>query len=192
MSREGFNLDGKNIIGRPAISFALYVMLFFALGGFTGCAPALSKQLREEAGNPVPFEALLRRTDDYKGRIVIVGGYILETLNEPEGSWLTVLQSPLDSQNRPESSDLSQGRFLVWSTEFLDPVVYSKERRITVGGQVIGSQQRKLGSLTYQYPVVEAREIHLWAKEAEHIGPYYDPWYYPWYRYPYPYRYPYW
>ena len=174
------------------MSFALYVMLFFVLGGFTGCAPALSKQLREEAGKPIPFEALLRRTADYKGRIVIVGGYILETLNEPEGSWLTVLQSPLDSQNRPESSDLSQGRFLVWSTEFLDPVVYSQERKITVGGQVIGSQQRKLGNLTYQYPVVEAKEIHLWAKEAECTGPFYDPWYYPWYRYPYPYRYPYW
>ena len=192
MSREGFNLDGKNVVGRAAISFALYVIVFFVLGGFTGCAPALSKQLREESGKPIPFEALLRRTADYKGRIVIVGGYILETLNEPEGSWLTVLQSPLDSQNRPESSDLSQGRFLVWSTEFLDPVVYSQERKITVGGQVIGSQQRKLGNLTYQYPVVEAKEIHLWAKEGEFTGPFYDPWYYPWYRYPYPYGYPSW
>jgi outer membrane lipoprotein len=178
-------VDEKNIMGRPAMSFTLGVMMFFVLGGgFTGCAPAVSKQLREEAGKPVPFEELLRRTDDYKGRVVIIGGYILETLNEPEGSWLTVLQSPLDSQHRPESSDLSQGRFLVWSREFLDPVVYSQERRITVGGQVIGSQQKKLGSLTYQYPVVEAKEIHLWAKAGERTGPFYDPWYYPWYRYP--------
>jgi outer membrane lipoprotein len=186
------NLDGKDIMSRLSISFAAYLLLFFFLGGFTGCTPAISKQVREEAGEPVPFEALLMRTDDYKGRVVIIGGYILETLNEPDGSWLTVLQSPLDSQNRPESSDLSKGRFLVWSKEFLDPVVYSKERRITVGGQVIGSQERKLGSLTYQYPVIEAKEIHLWSKEVEHIGPYYDPWYYPWYRHPYRYRYPYW
>jgi outer membrane lipoprotein len=179
-------------MGRSAISFPLHVFLFFVLGGFTACAPAISKQVREQAGEPVPFEALLRRTDDYKGRVVIVGGYILETVNEPEGSWLTVLQSPLDSQNRPESSDSSKGRFLVWSKEFLDPVVYSKDRRVTVGGQVIGSQERKLGSLTYQYPVIEAKEIHLWSKEGEHMGPYYDPWYYPWYRHPYRYRYPYW
>ena len=95
------NLDGENIMGRPAISFALYVLIFFVLGGFTGCAPVISKQLRKEAGEPVPFEALLMRTEDYKGRVVIIGGYILETVNEPEGSWLTVLQSPLDSQNRP-------------------------------------------------------------------------------------------
>ena len=188
-------LDRENRMNRFFISFAGYVLLFFVLGCFSGCTPAISKQLRQEAGEPVPFEALLEKTDDYKGRIVIVGGYILETVNEPEGSWLTVLQAPLDSLNRPESSDLSEGRFLVWSTEFLDPVVYSKERRITVGGQVIGNQQRKLGSLTYQYPVVEAKEIHLWSKEGTYMGPYYpyyDPWIHPWYRYPYRYRYPYW
>jgi len=182
-------------MSRLSFSCTAYLLLFFALGGFTGCTPAISKQVREEAGEPVPFEELLERTDDYRGRVVIVGGYILETLNVPEGSWLTVLQAPLDSLNRPESSDLSKGRFLVWSKEFLDPVVYSKERRITVGGQVMGSQQRKLGSLTYQYPVIEAQEIHLWSKEGEYMGPYYpyyDPWLYPWYRYPYRYRYPYW
>ena len=179
---------------RPSLSFTPYVLLFFLLGVVTGCTPAISKQLRQEAGEPVPFEALQTRPDGYKGRVVIFGGYILETVNEPEGSRLTVLQSPLDYLNRPESSDLSKGRFLVWSKEFLDPVVYSKERRITVGGKVMGSEERKLGSLAYRYPVIEAKEIHLWPKEGKYVGPYYpyyDPWIYPWYPYPYPYRYPY-
>ena len=162
--------------------------------GFTACAPAISKKVRKEAGEPVPFKTLLKHSDNYKGRVVIVGGYILDTVNEPDGSQITVLQAPLDSQNRPKSSDLSEGRFMVSSSEFLDPMVYSKERRITVGGKVIGSQERKLGNLTYVYPVIEAMEIHLWSKEGKYIGPYpyYDPWYYPWYRPPYRYRYPYW
>jgi outer membrane lipoprotein len=182
-------------MSRPFTSLAVYILLFLLLGGFTACAPAISKKVREEAGEPVPFAALLKQTDGYKGRVVIVGGYILETLNETDGSWITVLQAPLDSQNRPKSSDLSEGRFMVSSSEFLDPVVYSKERRITVGGKVIGRQERKLGNLTYVYPVIEAMEIHLWSKEGEYIGPYYpyyDLWYYPWYRRPYRYRYPYW
>ena len=181
-------------MGRSAISFVAYLWLFFVLGVVTGCTPAISKQLRKEAGEPIPFEALQKRTASYKGRVVIIGGYILETINKPEGSWLTVLQSPLDYLNRPESSDLSKGRFMVWSKEFLDPVVYSKERRITVGGKVRGSEERKLGSLTYRYPVIEAKEIHLWPNEEKYVGPYYpyyDPWIYPWYPYPYPYRYPY-
>jgi outer membrane lipoprotein len=182
-------------MSRPFTSLAVYILLFIFLGGFTACAPAISKKVREEAGEPLPFEALLKQTDGYNGRVVIVGGYILETLNEMDGSWITVLQAPLDSQNRPKSSDLSEGRFMVSSSEFLDPVVYSKERRITVGGKVIGRQERKLGNLTYVYPVIEAMEIHLWSKEGEYIGPYYpyyDLWYYPWYRRPYRYRYPYW
>jgi outer membrane lipoprotein len=151
------------MMGRLSISIAGYVLLYLLLGGFTACAPAISKKVREEAGEPVPFEALLKQIDDYKGRVVIVGGYI----------------------------DLSEGRFMVSSNEFLDPVVYSKERRITVGGKVIGSQERELGNLTYVYPVIEAMEIHLWSKEGEYIGPYY-PYYDPWYRRPYRYRYPYW
>ena len=182
-------------MGRLSMSSAVYILLFLLLGGSTGCAPAISKKVREEAGEPVPFEALLKHTDDYKGRVVIVGGYILETVNETDGSQITVLQAPLDSQNRPKSSDLSEGRFMVSSSEFLDPAIYSKERRITVGGKVIGNLERKLGNLTYVYPVIEAMEIHLWSKEGEYIGPYYpyyDPWYHPRYRRPYRYRYPYW
>jgi outer membrane lipoprotein len=132
------------MMGRLSISIAGYVLLYLLLGGFTACAPAISKKVREEAGEPVPFEALLKQIDDYKGRVVIVGGYILETVNETDGSRITVLQAPLDSQNRPKSSDLSEGRFMVSSNEFLDPVVYSKERRITVGGKVIGSQERTI------------------------------------------------
>ena len=187
-------MDRENLMDRRFTALVVYILLILFLGEFIGCAPAISKKVREEAGEPVPFQALLKHSDDYKGRVVIVGGYILETLNETDGSRITVLQAPLDSQNRPKSSDLSQGRFMVSSSEFLDPVVYSKERRITVGGKVIGSQESKLGNLTYIYPVIEAIEIHLWSKEGEYIGPYYpyyDPWYHPWYRRPYRYRYPY-
>jgi outer membrane lipoprotein len=182
-------------MGRFSVSLGVHILLFLLLGGFTACAPVLSKKVREEAGEPIPFEALLKRADGFKGRVVIVGGYILETINETDGSLITVLQAPLDSQNRPKSSDLSEGRFMVATSDFLDPVVYSNERRITVGGKVIGSQERQLGNLTYAYPVIEAIEIHLWSKEGEYIGPYYpyyDPWYYPRYRRPYLYRYPYW
>ena len=183
------------MMDRLSISLAVYILLFLLLGGFTACAPAISKKVREEAGEAIPFEALLKHTDDYKGRVIIVGGYILETVNEPDGSQITVLQAPLDSQNRPKSSDLSEGRFMVSSSEFLDPAIYSKERRITVGGKVSGNLERKLGNLTYIYPVIEAMEIHLWSKEGEYIGPYYpyyDPWYHPRYRRPYRYRNPYW
>ncbi len=172
--------------------------LFFLLvtmGGFTGCAPALSKQLREEAKPPIPFQELLQSVARYEGRVVILGGYILETANDPDGSLLTVLQAPLDSQNKPKSADLTKGRFLVWTKKFIDPEIYSKDRKVAVGGKVIGSRQMKLGNATYTYPLIAAQEIYLWPEEDRYARPYYyyDPWYYLWYHpwyhpwYPYPY-----
>ena len=177
-----------------------FLLLLATVGGFSGCAPVLSKQLRQEAEPPIPFVELLQAPDTYKGRIVILGGYILETANDPDGSRLTILQAPLGSQNRPKSADLTKGRFLVVTKKFLDPEVYSKDRAITVGGKVEGSRQEPLGSRSYLYPVIEAQEIYLWPEKYKYARPYYpyfydpwyypwyDPWYYPWYGPQYPYR----
>jgi outer membrane lipoprotein len=176
------------------------LLLFATLGGFTGCAPVLSKQLRQEAEPPIPFAELQQAPDTYKGRVVILGGYILETANDPNGSRLTILETPLDSRNRPSSPDLTRGRFLVRTKKFLEPEVYSKDRAITVGGKVEGFRQEPLGNRSYVYPLIGAQEIYLWPEKYKYVGPYYpyfydpwygpwyDPWYYPWYRPWYPYR----
>jgi len=161
------------------------LLLLATVGGFSGCAPVLSKQLRKEAEHPIPFAELQQAPDTYKGRVVILGGYILETANDPDGSRLTILQAPLGFRNRPKSADLTKGRFLVLAKKFLDPEVYSKDRAITVGGKVEGSRQESLGSRNYVYPLIEAQEIYLWPEKYKYARPYYpyfyDPWYYPWY-----------
>lgn len=179
-------------------SFTL-ISLFFLLvpmGGLTGCAPALSKQLREEAKPPILFQELLQSVERYQGRVAILGGYILETANDLDGSLLTILQAPLDSQNRPKSPDRTEGRFLVWTRKFLDPEIYSKDRKVTVGGKVAGSRQKALDNRIYEYPVIEAQEIYLWPRKDKYARPYYpyyyDPWCYPWYPYPYYRRHPHW
>ncbi len=160
----------------------------------TSCAPAFSKYIRDRALPPMPFQELLEKGEAHKGELVILGGYILEASNEPDGSHLTMLQAPLDSQDRPESRDLSEGRFLVRAERFLDPEIYSKGRRLSVAGTVSGVRPKALGNGLYQYPVIEAEELHLWPKERRDPRPYHHHWYYPWYPwYPYPYhRYPWW
>ena len=167
------------------------LLLLVAAGSVAGCAPVLSKQLRQEAEPPIPFAELQQAPDTYKGLVVILGGYILEAENGPDGSRLTILQAPLDSRNRPKSTDLTKGRFLVRTKKFLDPEVYSKDRAITVGGKVEGSRQEPLGSRSYVYPLIRAQEIYLWPEKYKYVGPYYpyfyDPWYGPWY---YPWYYP--
>ncbi len=177
-------------IGYSVISVLL---LWLPLVGLSGCTPALSRQFREQIRAPIPFKTLLEEAESYKGQKVILGGYVLETVNEPTRSLLTILQAPLDYQNKPKPQDLSEGRFLVETRKFLDPEIYSKNRKLTVGGKVLGMRLQPLGNRSYRYPVIEAEEVHLWPKEVHYIRPYspYYPWHYPWYHDPY-HPYPWW
>jgi outer membrane lipoprotein len=164
---------------RIGFSMLLVFVLWFPYLGLTGCAPAISRQFREQVRAPVTFKKLLREPEVHKGQKVILGGYILETVNEPESSLLTILQAPLDHQNKPKSQDLSEGRFLVQTEKFLDPEIYNKNRKITVGGNVLEGRLQPLGNRSYRYPVIGAEELHLWQKEVGYVRPF-DPYHYYW------------
>ncbi|MFP3870845.1 MAG: Slp family lipoprotein [Syntrophobacteria bacterium] len=167
----------------------LFALLLLASGYMVSCAPALSRQFRQRVGTPVAFQRLRAQPQEYEGQEVILGGYILETLNESEGTLLTVLQAPLNFLNKPKAKDLSEGRFLVHTGEFLDPEVYCKDRKLTVGGRFRGIHELPLGNATYRYPLIEAEELHLWPGEVHSPWPSYpyeDYWYHRhWYGYPY-------
>lgn len=163
-----------------------------------GCAHTVSKEFRQKASTPVDFRELVEKAEAYKGQRVILGGYVLEIVNQPGETLLNVLQAPLDSGEKPRSEDLSEGRFFVRTEQFLDPEVFSEGRRITVGGRVAGVQTAPIGKGFYQYPVIEAEELHLLPKDvprATYPYPgYYWPhpwhsypghWHYPWPGYPY-------
>lgn len=176
---------------RYGCKLVLSFLFLLSCGTVVSCAPTFSKQLRNRALPPIPFQELLERGEAHRGEVVILGGYVLKAVNEQDGSLLTILQAPLDSQDRPKSRDLSEGRFLIRTKRFLDPEIYSKGRKLSVGGIVSGVRSQPLGKHLYPYPVIEAEELHLWPKETRYVRPYHDYWHYPWY--PYPYRpYPWW
>ena len=160
------------------------------------CA-VISEQVRREAEPPAPFKTLLAEADRYKGRIVILGGYVLETRNLESETIIKVLQAPFRSGEEPDLRDRSQGRFIIYHEGFLDPEVYARDRAITVAGEVIGSDYEKIGGDRIPYLKIKDREIYLWPKYDTRPPPY-PLWPYPyyWYRYPiYPYPYypyPYW
>jgi outer membrane lipoprotein len=80
---------------------------------------------------------------------------------------------------------LSRGRFIVKSPQFLDPALYKKGKRLTVAGQVIGKETRALGETEYTYPVVMAKEVHIWKSTQYtpyyYVAPYWWGWYGPYY-----------
>jgi len=171
----------------------LRLLKIFLLGLFlfqiSGCAYPISKELRQEATKEPTFPIVLQNPAAYVGSIVIWGGKIIETQNVAGGSEIIVLETPLDYQEMPESEKYSQGRFIAKSSTFLDPEVYSKGKRITVAGEIIGKETKPLGKTEYTYPVIMIKQIHLWRKVRMYpypppyygYGPYYEPYDWDWY-----------
>ena len=133
-------------------------------------------------------------TDDYISQKVRWGGVILNTENKHESSWLTIIAFPLKDNGEPIISDQSRGRFIAIVDQFLEPLVYSSERQITVKGNLLRTEIQNIGEFPYEYPVVQVEHAYLWPVLPEpaytDYPPYwwYDPWYDPYYPYfPHPY-----
>ena len=171
----------------------LKLICLFCLIATVSCT-VISGNVRSEAEPLIPFKTLLEETEAYKGRTVILGGYILQTENLASETILKVLQAPFRVGEEPDLRDLSQGRFVVYFKGFLDPEVYARDRAITVAGTVIGSDVEKIGEERVRFLKIEHREIYLWP-EYTNLPMYRNPRLYPryWHGYPnYPYSFGYW
>lgn len=168
------------------IRYNLFRILVLGLlvAAMSACATTtpIAKQYRQEAkSDNVSFPMVLQDPDAYINDVVLWGGSIIETKNTQNGTEIIVLQAPLGSSERPETSESSLGRFIAMSSKFLDPAIYREGRKITLAGQVTGKKTAQLGETSYTYPVVNIKQLHLWTKRQHY--------YYP---YPYPYDYGYW
>jgi len=143
-----------------------------------GCGPAISTSLQQEASRQVSFAELAAHPDQNQGRLVILGGEVIQVQPSGQGSLMSVNQFHLDNQFYPAGAGLygaaaSGGTFLVESDKYLSPSQYQPRSRVTVAGVVAG---RRDGLL-----LLKAREIHFWE------GPRWEKWYHPvppeWYDY---------
>ncbi len=143
------------------------------LVALSGCAPVISSEWRKEARKDLTFATAFHDPAAYTGSIVIWGGIIIGVANRPEGTALTVLETPLSYRERPEHSERSRGRFIAVTSQFLDPAVYSRGRKVTVAGEIIGKETKPMGKskVPYTYPVVRIKQIHLWSIRLEYVPP---------------------
>lgn len=157
------------------------------------CATRAPLPIRQPPPDNPELQQVLAEPDDYRGRAVRWGGTLLTTENRESDTWLTILALPLDDNGKPRDGDLSPGRFIAVIPRFLEPTLYSQERKITVTGTIQGSETRKVGEFPYRYPIVQVEHDFIWPAEPElsddyryprwRYDPwYYDPWYYPYYR----------
>lgn len=147
-------------IARMPAAYLRAIAFFMSLTIF-GCAHVVPQELRDRADRNIDTEALLKDPEAYKGSFVILGGVIVSVRNTNEGTFLEVLERPLDSFERPQATDKSRGRFIVLHDGYLDGAVYAKGRGVTVAGEVIGKTVRPLGEIEYPYPLIKSRELYL-------------------------------
>jgi outer membrane lipoprotein len=163
-----------------------------------GCAAHIPPEIKQSLPDAPTVEQVRADPSGYLSRRVRWGGMILETENRETATWLTILALPLSKDGKPRVADESPGRFIAIVPLFLEPMVYSRERLVTVTATVLRSETRKVGEFPYLYPVIEAEAHHLWPVEPVltevdrypwwwYDPWYFDPWYYPYYPY---YRHP--
>lgn len=137
------------------------ILIFILLSLVPGCAHIVSEDLRSQVDEGIPVASIFKNPDDYKGQIVILGGTIAGAKNTNEGTYLEVVEKELDYQGRPEYSDETHGRFIVFHDGFLDTAIFSTGRYVTVAGEIIGKKIQPLGEINYSYLFIKSRELHL-------------------------------
>lgn len=136
------------------------VILFFILS-LTGCGHVIRQDIRDQVDPRLTFDALLKDPDSFTGKMAVLGGMIVSSRNTNEGTYLEVLQKPLDRRGKPRDTDMTQGRFIIVHRGYLDSAVYVPGRGVTVGGKVIGKIVRPLDDIEYTYPLIESIELHI-------------------------------
>ena len=164
----------------PRFAFRVLILCVLELL-LSACTPVISPQLMDQVDRNLTYNLLASRPDEFKGKIVLLGGSIVQTVPKPKETEIEIVQKQLSSSGEPYLTDKSEGRYLVVVDRFLDPAIYRSGRDITVAGEVQGSVLRRLGEIDYRYPVIAASELHLWKEPL-------SPQIYP---YPYPFGYPY-
>lgn len=168
------------------------------------CTPVLKKELLDSAVRDIPFPEIAADPSEHTGKLFVLGGIIVNTKATEEGSLIEAIYVDVDRRGYLEDVLPSTRRFLALlpkNAGFLDPLIYKKNRKVTIAGTLTGSRTGKIDDMDYRFPLFRIEEIYLWPREQIYApypywpDPYYSPWWYdpywrhrrydPWYPYPY-------
>lgn len=96
------------------------------------------------------------------GETVVWGGRIAEIINLVDATELIVVSYPLDHGDRPRVRAEGGVRFIGLRPGYLEPLNFTPGRFVTVLGHVTGIEKRPVGEFTYDHPVMEVEQLHLW------------------------------
>lgn len=173
------------------------MMLWLALAApLMGCASynVVPRTLRSQVDESLTFAQIKEFPDAYRGRVVVWGGEVLSAKRLKDATRIEVLQLPLDNQQPVYDRTASQGRFLAYEREFLDPATLPAGTQVTIVGEITGAITLPLDEAEYTYPTLEVKSLTVWPKidyrsrPSSYWRPYWGPywrgwWYDPYYPY---------
>jgi outer membrane lipoprotein len=146
----------------------------------TGCArqEVIPEKLEGKVDRDLRFVDVKQNPEAYRGQLVLVGGKVLSAKQLENGIRMEVLQMPLSADLVPEDRQ-SHGRFIAMDAEghVADPAVLNEHERVTVVGEVVGTDAVKIDEVKQEVPKFRVKHVTVW--DRDHIRPYYG------YRYPY-------
>lgn len=170
-------------------NFVRYSVFLIPAVMLSACSSKIPPDIRQSLEGAPGVAEVHEQPNLYRSQKIRWGGVILQTENKAKVSSITIVAFPLGRRGNPQLSDQSEGRFIAVINEFVEPLVYGRDREITVTGTLVGTQTAKVGEFSYQYPVVDVENYYLWPPKAEieekNCPSYwrYDPWLYPYYPY---------
>ncbi len=102
-----------------------------------------------------------------RSKKVLWGGTILDVSNLKDNTQIEVLAYPLNTSYRPQLNKPAQGRFIIRARGYVESASYTPGKQLTVLGELSNLQSGKIGERSYNYPVVQSQQLHLWAAEEE-------------------------
>ena len=144
----------------------LVVLCLFTLL-LQGCTYAISRSMTAEADKTITFEMLQTDPDAFKGKIIILGGTISQINTTKKGTLIEVIQKPLDYWGKPKRTKRTEGSFLVLHPGYLNTMIFTPGREITVAAEVEGTRSKALGEMEFTYPLVLAKELKLWEVDRQ-------------------------
>ena len=140
------------------MKFYLPLFILLLLNACSGLPPAV----RDAEVIDISYGQVHQDIDSYEHTPVRWGGIIVDVENEENFSLMQVMYHPLDSFGRPQVYKAGEGRFVIKTAEFLDPVTYTKDRMITSAGIIEGQVERSVGKKHIWVPLISSSAIHLW------------------------------
>lgn len=171
-------------------------ILLGMLVALSGCAAQYQSifpsDIESQIDATLSFAELKESPTTHVGKVIVLAGEVLSATRLADRTRITMLQLPtLETQEPTTERIRSQGRFMAFQKDFLDPATVPSGSRVTIVGEVTGANRELLDEMPYTYPTVAIKHLKVWPDTMQ--PPYgYGRYARPYYGYPYGYVGPYW